>query len=234
MLKNLYPDSLEASGRYLRMILKEISELKLPYTPVVYSVWYEYASGQNHELNKDIQAARKKKEVIDYQKVLEWFRNHVADRQLLNTEEQTEKAGSLLDGMTSRLVEAGNHMGSQGEQLKAHIQDLNNAPSDKDMKTICRDIVLQTQAIIDGNTDLKNNIHTTICELDALKLELKNLREEAKTDMLTGLLNRRGFEDAIESPMAEAREEIAPLTLIIADIDRFKTHKRQLWPPYRR
>jgi len=222
MLKNLYPDSLEASGRYLRMILKEISELKLPYTPIVYSVWYEYASGQNHELNKDIQAARKKKEVIDYQMVLEWFRNYVSDRQLRNTEEQTEKAGSLLDDMTARLVEAGDHMGRQGEQLKTHIEDLNNAPSDQDIKNICRDIVLQTQEIIDGNTDLKNNIHTTICELDALKLELKNLREEAKTDMLTGLLNRRGFEDAIEKPMAEAQKEIAPLTLIISDIDRFK------------
>ena len=222
MLKNLYPDSLEASGRYLRMILKEISELKLPYTPVVYSVWYEYASGQNQELNKEIQAARKKKDVIDYQTVLEWFRNHVADRKLVNTEEQTEKAGSLLDSMTSRLVEAGNHMGRQGDQLKTHIENLNNAPSDQDIKDICRDIVLQTQEIIDGNTALKNNIHTTICELDTLKLELKNLREEAKTDMLTGLLNRRGFDDAIAPPMAEAQEEIAPLTLIIADIDRFK------------
>ena len=204
------------------MILKEISELKLPYTPIVYSVWYEYASGQNQELNKEIQAARKKKEAIDYQQVLEWFRHHVADKKLLNTEAQTEKAGSLLDGMTSSLVEAGDHMGRRGEQLKTHIENLNNAPGGQDIKDICRDIVVQTQEIIDGNTDLKNNIHTTICELDALKLELKNLREEAKTDMLTGLLNRRGFEDAIAPPMAEAQEEIAPLTLIIADIDRFK------------
>jgi diguanylate cyclase len=61
MLKNLYPDSLEASGRYLRMILKEISELKLPYTPVVYSVWYEYASGQNHELTRISRRLEKKK-----------------------------------------------------------------------------------------------------------------------------------------------------------------------------
>ncbi|WP_020589466.1 GGDEF domain-containing protein [Desulfobacter curvatus] len=222
MLKNLYLDSLEASGKYLRIILKEISELKLPYTPIVYSVWYEYVSGQNAELNKDIQAAREKKELIDYQKVLEWFSNHVSDRQLLNTEEQTRKAGSLLDGITSRLTEAGNRMGLQGDQLKAHIENLNNASNEPDIKNICRDIVLETQGIIDGNAELKNNIHTTISELDALKLELKNLKEAAKTDMLTGLLNRRGFEDAIKQPMEEAQEETAPLTLIIADIDRFK------------
>jgi len=222
MLKNLYFDSLEASGRYLRIILKEISELKLPYTPIVYAVWYEYASGQNHELNKDIQAAREKKDLIDDQKVLEWFRHHVSAKQLLVTEEQTEKAGSLFDGMTSRLTEAGTRMGRQGDQLKTHIEHLNDASSEPDIKNICRDIVLETQQIIDDNTDLKKNILKTITELDTVKLELSNLKEAAKTDMLTGLLNRRGFEDAVATPMENAQKETAPLTLLLADLDRFK------------
>jgi len=222
MLKNLYLDSLEASGRYLRIILKEISELKLPYTPIVYAVWYEYASGQNCELNKDIQAARKKKELIDYQKVLEWFRHHVSAKQLLVTEEQTKKAGSLFEDMTSRLTEAGTRMDRRGEQLKTHIEHLNDASSEPDIKNICRDIVLETQQIIDDNTDLKKNILKTITELDTVKLELRDLKEAAKTDMLTGLLNRRGFKNAVATPMRDAQEETAPLTLILADIDRFK------------
>ena len=222
MLKNLYPDSVEASGQILRIILKEISELSLPYNPIVYSVWYEYATGRNPGLTKDIQAAREKKVLIDYQKVLEWFRHHVSDRQLIVTEEQTRKAGSLLDGMTSQLTEAGNRMDQQGNQLKAHNERLSSASDGSDIKNISLDIVSETQRIIDGNTDLKNNVHNTISELDALKLELRNLREAAKTDMLTGLLNRRGFEDAIAEPMKEAQEETAALTLIIADIDHFK------------
>ena len=222
MLKNLYLDSLEASGRYLRIILKEITELKLPYTPIVYAVWYEYVSGHNPKLSKNIQAARKKKEQIDYQKVLEWFRCHVCDKQELITEEQTRKAGSLLDGMTSRLTEAGARMGQQQDQLKAHIEHLNSASNKPEIKNICRDIVLETQEIIDGNTDLKNDIHNTITELNALKIELRNLRKAVKTDILTGLLNRRGFEDTIANPMEDAQAGTAPLTLIIADIDHFK------------
>jgi len=222
MLKNLYPDSLEASGRYLRIILKEISELKLPYNPIVYSVWYEYASGRNPELNKDIQETWEKKEAIDYQKILEWFRHHVSDRQLLVTEEQTQKAGCLLDGMTSRLTEAGNRMDRQGDLLKGHNERLSNASTGSDIKNISQDIVSETQRLINDNANLKNNVHSAISELDALKLELNNLKEAAKTDMLTGLLNRRGFEDAIAEPMKDAQEETAPLSLIIADIDLFK------------
>ena len=222
MLKNLYPDSLEASGRYLRIILKELSELKLPYTPIAYSVWYEYASGRSPELHKEIEAARKKKDQITYQKILEWFRHYVSDRPLVVAKEQTIKAETLLNEITSRLTEAGNRMGRQGDRLNSHIEQLNSASSQPDIKNICRDIVLETQRIIDGNTDLKKNVHKTISELDALTLELKKLREAAKTDMLTGLLNRRGFEDALGNPIKEAQEKATPLTLIIADLDRFK------------
>ncbi len=222
MLKNLYPDSLETTGRYLRMILKEIAELKLPYNPIVYSVWYEYISGRNPELNQEIQAAKNKKELIDFPKVLDWFRHHVSDRQLLITEEKTIKAGTLLDGVTSHLSKTGSQMNEQGELLKAHTSRLEHASSEDDFKNISRDIVSETQRILDGNTALKNDVHNTISELDALKKELKNLREAAKTDMLTGLLNRRGFEDTIAEPMKAAQEETAPLTLIIADIDLFK------------
>lgn len=222
MLKNLYPDSPEASGNYLRIVLQEISKLRLPYTPIVYSVWYEYASGRNPELNKDIEAAQKKKELIHTQKVIEWFRCHIYDKPSLVTEEQTRKAGSLLDEMTSHLNEAGDRMAHQGSQLKTHIKRLNDASNEPGIEDICLDILSETQRIIEGNTNLKNNVHNTIDDLDALKLELKNLREAAKTDMLTGLLNRRGFEDAIAEPMKKAQEKATPLTLIIADIDLFK------------
>ncbi|NWH03946.1 GGDEF domain-containing protein [Desulfobacter latus] len=222
MLKNLYPDSLEASGRYLRIILKELSELKLPYTPIAYSVWYEYASGRNPELHKEIEAARKKKDLINYQTILEWFKHYVSDRPLVVAKEQTRKAENLLNGMTSCLNEAGNRMGRQRDNLKARIEDLNNASNQSDIKNICRDIILETQRIIDGNTEVKKNVHKTISELDALTLELKKLREAAKTDMLTGLLNRRGFEDAMVKPIKEAQAKTTPLTLIIADLDRFK------------
>ncbi|MCO5156148.1 MAG: GGDEF domain-containing protein [Aquamicrobium sp.] len=47
------------------------------------------------------------------------------------------------------------------------------------------------------------------------------IRKEAHTDQLSGILNRRGFESAALSWLEENRE--APATLVIADIDHFKT-----------
>jgi diguanylate cyclase (GGDEF)-like protein len=51
---------------------------------------------------------------------------------------------------------------------------------------------------------------------------LDELRREARTDALTGLLNRRGFEERSTLELARARREATPLAVVTFDIDFFK------------
>ena len=48
------------------------------------------------------------------------------------------------------------------------------------------------------------------------------LRHEAVIDSLTGLLNRRGWEDAAERQLAAARRQGSPLALVMIDLDHLK------------
>ncbi len=48
------------------------------------------------------------------------------------------------------------------------------------------------------------------------------LAEAARTDPLTGLLNRRGFEEAFEMELGRARRHQRPLSLLMGDLDDFK------------
>ena len=48
------------------------------------------------------------------------------------------------------------------------------------------------------------------------------LRHEAVIDSLTGLLNRRGWEDAAERQLAAARRHGTPLALVMIDLDHLK------------
>ena len=56
-------------------------------------------------------------------------------------------------------------------------------------------------------------------------LERKNaaVRELATTDELTGLKNRRSFFEALESHFALAARQQSPLSLVMLDVDQFKT-----------
>lgn len=48
------------------------------------------------------------------------------------------------------------------------------------------------------------------------------LEEAARTDPLTGLANRRGFEEALGRELARAQRDGSGFTVVLADVDRFK------------
>ncbi|HYH60164.1 MAG TPA: diguanylate cyclase [Thermoleophilaceae bacterium] len=64
--------------------------------------------------------------------------------------------------------------------------------------------------------------------LDAL---IERLTDAVRTDPLTGLLNRRGFEEAFELEVERARRTKVPLTLLVGDLDRFKMLNDRLGHP---
>ncbi|HEX5851703.1 MAG TPA: GGDEF domain-containing protein [Solirubrobacteraceae bacterium] len=57
---------------------------------------------------------------------------------------------------------------------------------------------------------------------------LTRLAEEARTDELTGLLNRRGFDERARLELARARREDQSIALVMFDLDHFK-HINDEW-----
>jgi diguanylate cyclase (GGDEF)-like protein len=52
--------------------------------------------------------------------------------------------------------------------------------------------------------------------------EVIRLREEARVDLLTGVLNRRGFLERLDDELARADRSKAAFTLVLCDLDDFK------------
>lgn len=59
-------------------------------------------------------------------------------------------------------------------------------------------------------------------ELTRLQDEVVQLKEQVRTDALTGLYNFRFFSDTLPLEMERARRSFQPLSLFILDIDHFK------------
>ncbi|MDD9303743.1 MAG: GGDEF domain-containing protein [Desulfobacter sp.] len=222
MLDHIYPDTLETTGNYLRLALKQIAKHKQPYNPISYALWYEYASSRNPQLNKDIEEFEKKDSIIPFDMILKWFRKYIADQQTLLAEKKTKEFQSILNEMTKHLGNSGDRLNDQGNRLEAYTSQLGKTASMEDVRNISQGIMSETKSIIKGSSALKQDMDETMSEIDALKKELEGFKEAAKTDMLTGLLNRRGFDEAVDSVIELSHEKDSPLTLIITDIDHFK------------
>ncbi len=54
------------------------------------------------------------------------------------------------------------------------------------------------------------------------------MQADARRDMLTGLLNRRAFEETLELMLPQAHDEERPISLILFDVDNFKSINDEL------
>ena len=77
-----------------------------------------------------------------------------------------------------------------------------------------------------------------LAELDLAREEIVALRREgrrqaglAHTDGLTGLLNRRAWDIALEEALSASSLRMAPLSVVILDIDHFKTYNDRFGHP---
>lgn len=222
MIDRLYPDNTETTGNHLRLALQQIARHKLPYNPIVYAVWYEYASGRKPELNQAIDAFQKAKKTISIEAVIGWFRTYIADHQTIMAEKKTRKFRSILTETSRHMGDSGDRLSHKEIRLEDYTGQLTPSASPAEVKAISDGILSETRSIISENNTLKQGMDDTILEIDSLKKELEGLKQEAKTDMLTGLLNRRGLDDALAQALDWSIREDTPLSIIITDIDHFK------------
>lgn len=222
MLDNIYPESIDASGKYLRLTLQYISQYNLPYNPITYALWYEYTTGRNEKLLADIQALQKNEVNISFEIVLKLFRKHVVNNQVLLAEKKGSEFQTILTEMARQLGNSGDELDDQGNSLKNHAKKLSRTTSIEDASAIAQEIVLKTKSVVTSSRNLKKKMDETISEISTLNEELKGIKQAAKTDILTGLLNRRGFDEAISEAQQYSITHKKAFSIIFTDIDHFK------------
>ncbi len=76
--------------------------------------------------------------------------------------------------------------------------------------------------LLSANRRLESDLDQVGRENAALIERLETAERKARTDPLTGLMNRRGLMDAIGRALEEAKASGAPVSLAMIDIDHFK------------
>lgn len=83
-------------------------------------------------------------------------------------------------------------------------------------------ILKEGRKLGDDELELINDSLVVLADSLQRGLQYEDLFERASNDPLTGLYNRRVFEDRIHNMMESARRYNRPLTLVTMDLDRFK------------
>ena len=105
---------------------------------------------------------------------------------------------------------------------KAHtLEEI--TPVMQEVMAATRSMALDSRLAHDELHELRERTEAKRAEVARLQEELDRASAQARHDPLTGSLNRKGLDEAMEREVARARRLGSPLCLALLDVDNFKT-----------
>lgn len=217
-----HADNLQASSEYLRLALPLMSKHRIPVTPHNYSVWYEYVSGTNRELNDVIDNAATNQQQIDIEFVEALYGKYLAEFDESHYEKARAELTTLIDQIGGSVNVAGSEVTRYQDALASYSKQLGDDISQDTLRHLVDDISKDTESVRASSDQLRTNLEESRLEAERLREQLEVARREASTDALTGLANRKALDEALEKLATQTEPSTTGHCLMMADIDKFK------------
>lgn len=212
-----YEITKEKSAEYLRQAIHHMSQQDAAFHPVSYAVWYEYSSGEHDKLIQEVNALIEKEKKLSEKTTAHIYNKHIASLDPDSAKVLVERFNQVVTDMNHSAVQAGQDTSQFSKTLDAWSHDLQAlAPSLANQLGALLNDTLQMQTSMQS---LKGKLENSLDEISALKTEIVKAKQEALSDGLTGLMNRKGFDATLHKCLATPQQEVC---LFIADIDHFK------------
>ena len=217
-------DEHERTLAFAEVALGQIRSLRQTAVPRNYEIWYVYATGYNAALNKIINetlARNGRLSESDLEQIYETYLSHI------KTTERIDKVGARvigeIDGVMNLITDALGTSQNYDAKLSGANEKLRSAKTRDQIKPIVDGLMKSTREMRETNKALENRLALSKTEISDLQHSLEAIRAESLTDPLTGLGNRKYFDRAFEIAVRTALANGEPLSLLMFDIDHFKS-----------
>lgn len=213
---------IEQTQGYLRIALPMMSRNRVPITPRNYDIWYQYVSGNNATLKEMIDAILHAGDPFteDVNEML--YQKYCAATNEGVVKRLREDLKIMLTAVLGELARMTGKTEKYGVVLTDAVARLSEDLSAETIKIVLDEIIGETQSIKGSSLEIQRKLQETTAELESMHREFERTKMEASTDFLTGVANRKAFNENLELLAANAIREDKPLSLLILDIDHFK------------
>jgi len=202
-------------------VLAKMKELGALPSPVHYAIIYESIEKIDPLLAKEIQQSIDSGAYND--QAADKFISELITNYLIQNipSQQVELLlKNLLQQIEKWLVNSKNSEKAVYDGINA-ISELNIPDAIKN--TLFNEIVPAIEVLLKDTEELQVEAVEASDEIRQLKMELEQANNMAKTDELTNIPNRRGFNEMAEKVLKHSQEEDSIFSLAIIDIDFFKS-----------
>jgi len=200
-----------------------MAEHGIPANPNNFTVWYGYHAGRHADLTRGLDALlqngiaftpARNDEIFE-----KYFGSEPDGQRIHQTSAQIEEAlGSVLE----QLGDAGQSAATYGQKLADFTGEMGEQTGVEEVRELVQRIMGETRTILEKNQELERSLGDSAKQISSLRENLEEARQEAMTDALTGISNRKFFEQRLSEEVAEHMDSHEPLSLLMLDIDHFK------------
>jgi diguanylate cyclase len=114
----------------------------------------------------------------------------------------------------------------QTEEYESFVSNSVNMLSEdasvQEIKNVISKIIAKTKTLGKSRKTIRHKLEETTEALEVLKKDFERVKTEASVDFLTGVPNRRAFNDSLMLLAKEAASDGRDLSVLLIDIDHFK------------
>jgi diguanylate cyclase len=218
-----YVENPEKASAIGGQALERMAELGMPANPLNYELWYSYFSGAAHDLNLAVDELLSKGGSVDETRLAEIHREFLAVED--DGERVAQISGELeqqIDQVLSHMRETSDDNKGFGASLADYSVALAEGAAGSDVGAVVRNILMETQNVVARSKALERKLQESGEQIGTLQQSLQEIRQEAQTDGLTGIANRKCFDGRLQEEAERASKDGSSLCLLLTDIDHFK------------
>ncbi len=217
-----YRHSTEQASEILRRTLVELSNYKLSFTPVNYSIWYEFLSEENPPLSTALADHLGKTKEISEETSYQIYQDYLMNRQEDLVDTIKVEFHKTIKEILNDLSAAGGDVSDFGNYLSEFSSRLETPMKEEDIISHFKALLQEVKKVNTSRTLLGRRLILAEEEVKKLQQRLEESKRHATTDALTGIWNRRSFEEKLLQQIKNCEQTKENLSLIMIDIDHFK------------
>lgn len=211
----------ETSFSNLKQTIPLLLKHKVSAIPINYALWYTYVSNDSPELKNALDQAIQHNQSLSESKTKELYRQYLAENQEVTAWELRQSLEAMLIELSQSIADTRTETNSFKSTMDNCVDDLVKVEKEglsiEEVMSLVRNLVKETQNIRRSTMSFNSALSEAQREIGVLRTQLEQSQQEALYDALTGLCNRRYFDEELANHALHPK-----LFLFLVDLDHFK------------
>jgi diguanylate cyclase len=200
-----------------------IEQNHLSPSPEHYAVCFHYFTGKNKELVEEIDKLKTSSISLTSSMMLQLYHKHMgASQQQKTIDNAAHNAQQVLAEVLNTIRGASGDTKDYHKDIDQYVNKISEEFKGTEIEHLAKELVETTMAMKERGEQMNKKLEASTAEIKSLRQNLQQVAAEAQRDFLTGIFNRKSFDNLAEEQLHDAKERHTEVSLLMIDIDHFK------------